>query len=149
SYSVNAIPDTLASPDGSPALGAPLGMNLYGAGSSNLTGPGQIRLANLFTYNLAWSQGPGTISFQNAPYSLRTSLTDVGSNTTGVLNFTGVFNGLADEGSHLSTMTTTFNSPLTQSLVLGGNRYTVSVIPHNPLLHWHPQPDNPVNKFSG
>src|SRR5262249_35928692 len=105
--------------------------------------------ANLFTYNLAWSQGPGTISFQNAPYSLRTSLTDVGSNTTGVLNFTGVFNGLADEGSHLSTMTTTFNSPLTQSLVLGGNRYTVSVIPHNPLLHWHPQPDNPVNKFSG
>jgi hypothetical protein len=123
-------------------------MNIQGGGSANETGSAQVHMAFLATYNLAWSQGPGTILFQNAPYTLRMSLTDTKSSATGILNFSGVFNGIADEASHNSTMTTTFNSPSTQSLVLGSNRYTVSLTPH-PLLHWAPQPDNPVNKFFG
>ena len=149
-YAANALPDLLASPDGSPNSGAPLGMNAYGVSIyRDIVGPNDIRLVNLSTYNLAWSQGPATISFNNAPYSIRLTLTDTASQLSGLLTFNGILNGFANEGDHVSSITSTFVGSTTQSLKVGENRYTVGMLSPDPLLHWAPQPNNPVNKFFG
>ncbi len=149
SYAANAHPDTLASPDGSYNLGVPLGMNASGVFIPDVIGSKDIRVLNLSTYDLTLAPGPRLdgIPFRNAPYSIQLTLTDTASQVSGLLTFNGVLNGFADEGSHVSTMTSTFVGSTRQSLKLGENRYTVSMLSPDPLLHWAPQ--NSVNMFFG
>jgi hypothetical protein len=69
-------------------------------------------------------------SFTNAPYRLGVTLTDVDSNRSGTLYFSGVFDGsLTDQTVNLHNY---FTSARQQSLVLGHHRYMVSLTTYTP-----------------
>jgi hypothetical protein len=96
--------------------------------SGSAVGTSDIVATNLKVVSAADPNHPDT--FTAKAYSLNLALTDTPSHTTGTLTFSGVFNGtVSGESSHI---TTTFNTPLTKSIVLGGNTYTVSIGPFTP-----------------
>jgi hypothetical protein len=57
-------------------------------------------------------------------------LLDVESNQSGTLKFTGVLNGTVSAFS--SSLKNTFTGETTQELILGTNRYTVTIGPYTP-----------------
>jgi|SRR5579875_447345 hypothetical protein len=133
----------------------PLGPNHTPVGGITLT-PGAITItggnrgvalgnANIIAVNLTaftFSPSPNgkPYSFTNAPYRLGITLTDAGSKQTGSIYFTGVFDGsLTDQTIDLHTY---FTSATQQSLVLGHNRYTVSLTTYTP-------PDPPAEGGAG
>jgi hypothetical protein len=69
-------------------------------------------------------------TFTAKGYSLALSLTDTTSHATGTLTFSGAFSGtVSGQSSHI---TNAFTSAVTQSIVLGGNTYTVTIGPFTP-----------------
>jgi hypothetical protein len=76
---------------------------------------------------------PIVIPFVNAPYSTNLTMIDKASGASATVLFHGLFNGSADELTHISTIATSFVGPTTQFLTLGANRYTITIGPLEPL----------------
>jgi hypothetical protein len=86
-------------------------------------GASDIGAVNITTSSTASALSPDT--FTNKSYSLTINLKDDASHATGSLTFTGTLNGTVSATS--TNLTTTFGSPLVQSLLLGKDLYTVSL----------------------
>jgi hypothetical protein len=77
---------------------------------------------------------------KNGSYKLTLNLTDSTSGATGSLTFGGMLTGTFSKGS--SQLMNVFTGTTTQSLVLGGNTYTVTIGPYSP-------PGPPTEALSG
>jgi hypothetical protein len=69
-------------------------------------------------------------TFTGEKYSLTLTLTDTASGKSGVLTFTGKLFGTLGSGS--ANITSTFDSPTTQTLVLGNDTFKVTIGPFVP-----------------
>jgi hypothetical protein len=87
------------------------------------TGNATITAEILSTFTSATSGNPDL--FNAAPYTLKVNLTDLASNQSSLLTFTGSLTG--SQSTTSATFTNTFNSPTTLSTQIGGNDYTVSL----------------------
>jgi hypothetical protein len=97
--------------------------------SGSALGTSDIGAVTISTSSSASAGNPDTFTAKG--YGLTVNLTDVASHATGSLTFTGNLNGTLSANS--SNLTTTFNSPLVQTIVLGNNSYTVSLnVPPGP-----------------
>jgi hypothetical protein len=102
-------------------------------------GSSDVVATNIRTFSNADASSPD--HFTNSAYGLTISLLDKSSGATGTLTFTGNFNGtLSAQSSNLSN---TFTGLTTQTLVLGTNQYTVTMIAFAP-----PGPPDSVNAGS-
>lgn len=91
-------------------------------------GDSNIVATNLRTFSTASPTNPDR--FTAKPYALTLNLTDVQSKRTGSLTFTGEIDGwLSAQNSVLSN---TFTGETTQTLLLGGSRYTATIGPFSP-----------------
>jgi hypothetical protein len=159
-WSYTSLPSQLNFQNGSGLDNAITSQGIFmGGGSSSALmdqrGSAKVGVASLLTFNFSSAGDPPAVfAFQApVPFTLDISLVDRASQKSGQLIFSaafdplrsinGVVTGYADEGTRLSSMTISFPGPTIQSLVLGPNRYTVSLIPPNPLLHWNPDPSRP------
>lgn len=92
-------------------------------------GNGSIVAVKLTTFSFSPSPD-GPARFTDAPYQLAVKLTDVNSNKSGNLQFSGVFNGtMTDTAVNVQTR---FTSPTWRSIVLGENMYTVTLTSYSP-----------------
>jgi hypothetical protein len=89
----------------------------FAVGNSNVVA------TNLRTYSTAAPDKPDV--FTHKSYNLILHLVDVQSSTPGTLTFTGEVNGTLSSLS--SNLTNTFTGPTTQSIILGTNKYTVTL----------------------
>jgi hypothetical protein len=137
SYQWNAHPIVIDADPLGPHQSATGGITLT-PGAITITGgnPGvalgnsNIIAVNLTAFTFAPSPDGKPYSFTNSPYRLGVTLTDVDSKASGTLNFSGVFYGsLTDWTADLHTR---FTSAMRQSLMLGHNRYTVSLTSFSP-----------------
>jgi len=88
------------------------------------------------------SVDPSTLdTFTNKAFSLVITLTDATTKASGSLTFTGLFNGTLNSGAAKIVATITGN--LVQSLVLGGNTYTVTM--GQPNQYAAPSPPSSTN----
>jgi hypothetical protein len=99
---------------------APDGNQQATAGSSV---PVVIPGANVTT-NSAATNPPDTF---NTPFSMKLTLTDTASGATGILTFSGTISGTLTAGH--SSLTSTFNNPLTETVTLGNHQYSVTIDP--------------------
>jgi hypothetical protein len=84
----------------------------------------------------------GTLdTFTNQPFSLAVTLTDGASNSTGTLTFTGLFNGTLNSGA--AKIVASITGSLVQSIMLGGNKYTVTM--GQPNQYSAPSPPDSTN----
>jgi hypothetical protein len=86
-------------------------------------GNSDVVATNLRTFSTASRANPDV--FTATPYQLGLTLVDGDSNQTATLTFTGQIDGELTAGS--SKLDNMFTSPTVQSVVLGENRYTVSM----------------------
>src|SRR5579875_1868728 len=101
------------------------GITLTGGNSGVVWGNAHIVAVNLTAFTFSPSPDGKPYSFTHAPYRLGVTLTDVDSNRSGTLYFSGVFDGsLTDQTVNLHNY---FTSARQQSLVLGHHRYMVSL----------------------
>jgi hypothetical protein len=91
--------------------------------SGSVTGDSDIVATNLKSVSTANPNTPDT--FTNKTYSLFLTLTDSASHQSATLTFTGKFNGSISSAS--ANVTNTALGATTQSTVLGGNSYTVTI----------------------
>ena len=118
----------------------PGAITITGTNPGVALGSADIVAVNLTAFAFSPRPDGKPYSFTNAPYRLGISLTDVDSNKSGTLHFAGVFNGdLTDSTVNLHTHVT---SSANQSLILGQNRYTVSLTTYTP-------PDPPADGGTG
>jgi hypothetical protein len=130
SYEWNAHPTVCNADPPGPNGPSPGGIHLIpgaititGSPDGIARGSASIVAVNLATFS--FSPNPAPDRFTDTPYHLAIKLTDVDSNTSGNLGFSGVFNGtMTDSTVHLQTK---FTSPIRQSLVIGQNIYTVTL----------------------
>ena len=78
---------------------------------------------------VASANSPDTLNNTGA-YSLTLTLTDTASGMSGSLTFNGKLSGTFSKDS--ANITNQFSSPLTQTLLLGNNSYTVNIGPYSP-----------------
>jgi hypothetical protein len=118
-----------------------------GAGKITLTneptasavGDSDIVATNLRTFSNASPNTPD--KFSDAAYKLTLTLVDDNSKQSGSVSFSGEFNGsLSSRSSNITNKPT---SPVSQSIVLGGNLYTATIIAYAP-----PAPPNASNAGS-
>jgi hypothetical protein len=116
---------------------------LGGDGVSNsglLTGPKQILVTNLGAFDSPPFNSPSDFT-RDGKYRIWLGLTDQASGQSGTLTFDGKVAGTIVNKS--ASVSNQFLSPLTESITLGRNLYTVTigpfVPPNGPLL---PQPHN-------
>jgi hypothetical protein len=95
----------------------------------NATGSSDTVATNLKANSLALASAPDTLNSTGA-YSLHLTLTDTASGMTGTLTFAGKLGGNFSKDN--ANITNTFTSPLTQTLFLGNDSYTVSIGPYSP-----------------
>jgi len=110
SYSFSASPLTLPSDDGT----ASVVITPTSAVTNGLDNKDNVVAASF------WANGPATAAFTGKEYDLTMHLTDGASKATGDLTFKGTLSGTTFDLSNPLT-------PPTNSLVLGGNSYTVTV----------------------
>jgi hypothetical protein len=106
---------------------------------SNAAGDSDIIAASLTTFSSATAAAPDLFNGQG--YTLKLVLTDLASKQTGLFTFTGQLFGTLTANS--AAITSTFNTPLTESQTIGGNVYTVTIGPFSP-----PGNPNATNKGS-
>jgi hypothetical protein len=116
SQSTNAVPANGGLETGGVALASPPTSTIF-------TGNTTVTAATLTTFGDATQSNPDL--FLAAPYTLKVKLTDLASNLTGTLIFTGSFSGSLTQTT--AAFTNTFNSPITQSVQIGANDYTVTM----------------------
>ena len=86
-------------------------------------GDSNIVATNLRTFSTALPESPD--KFTAKSYALTLNLTDVQSRMLGSLTFTGQIDGWVSSSN--SSLTNTFTGDVTQSIVLGNNRYTATI----------------------
>ena len=91
-------------------------------------GNSDIVTTNLKVFSTADPHHPET--FTHKAYKLTLVLTDLASGKSGTLVFTGEFNGPISAKS--SFIRNTYTGPLTGSLVLGHNKYTITMGKYSP-----------------
>jgi len=137
SYQWNAQPtvidaDSLGA-DRTPAGGialTPGAITITGGNPGVALGNANIVAVNLTAFTFSPSPDGTPYSFTNSPYRLSITLTDVDSNQSGTLYFAGVFDGSFTNWA--VDLHTHFTSATQQWLVLGNNRYTVSLTTYIP-----------------
>ncbi len=77
----------------------------------------------LTTFTSATSANPDL--FNAVPYTLKVNLTDLASNQSSLLIFTGSLTG--SQSTRSATFTNTFNSPISLTEQIGANDYTVTL----------------------
>jgi hypothetical protein len=93
-------------------------------------GNANITAVNLTAFTFSPSPDGKPYTFTNSSYRLGITLTDVDSNQSGMLHFSGVFDGtLTNQTVDLKTY---FTSSRRQGLILGHNRYLVSLTAYTP-----------------
>jgi hypothetical protein len=119
----------------------PAGPGSAGTGTINFF-PGDsgaaINTSNVVAFNIATSSSApdshgNPDRYTNAGYTISLTLTDDNSGKSGLFTFSGAISGTVTLSS--SNLTNKFNSPLTESLVIGGNLYVVSIGPFTPPGH--------------
>ncbi|HWG41415.1 MAG TPA: hypothetical protein VN688_01420 [Gemmataceae bacterium] len=137
SYQWNADPIVInANPFGpnNPSTGGitliPSAITVTGGLPAVALGNSNIVAVNLTTFNFSSNPSGQPDHFNNSPYNLNVTLTDIASHAARTLNFRGLFNGTLSNSS--ANITTTFTSPTTQSAVLGHNLYTVNLTSYTP-----------------
>jgi hypothetical protein len=103
-------------------------ISLSDVATQTAVGDSDIVATNIRTFSSAPSTNPDT--FTAKAYSLNLTLTDSASNQSAQLIFAGVFNGTLTATS--ANITNTFTSASTQTVVLGDNRYTVTLNAYTP-----------------
>jgi hypothetical protein len=102
-------------------------------------GSSDVVATNIRTFSSADASNPD--HFTNASYSLVMTLVDKNSSASGTLSFSGAFTGTLSANS--SNLSNTFVGPTSQTVVLGSNQYTVTMIAFAP-----PGPPDSVNAGS-
>ncbi len=98
-------------------------ISLTDEGLRNVVGNSDIVATNIQAHSTAPPSNPDT--FTNKQYSLSLFLVDQASGKSGTLTFTGLFNGTM---SALNTnIKNSFTGSTTQSIVLGTDKYTVTI----------------------
>src|SRR6266851_3997934 len=117
------------SPLAVPADGAGTGgLSLTDESTHQADGTSDIVATNIRAFSSAPRTHPDT--FTNSPYSLSLFLKDNASGLSTTLTFHGVFNGFISATS--ANVTTTFTAPLTETVTLGSNTYTVNLGNYSP-----------------
>lgn len=136
---VNADPLSPNQPPGGIQL-TPGAITITGGNQGVARGNANIIAVNLTAFTFAPSPGGKPYQFTNSPYHLGVTLTDVDSGKSGTMRFTGVFDGSFTAWKmHLDTR---FTSAAQQSLILGHDRYSVSLTTFTP-------PDPPAQGGAG
>jgi hypothetical protein len=99
------------------------GLSLTDESTHQADGTSDIVATNIRAFSSASRNHPDT--FTNSPYTLSLFLKDNTSGQSTTLTFHGVFNGFISATS--ANITTTFTAPLTETVKLGSNTYTVSL----------------------
>ncbi len=92
------------------------------------SGPSDIVATNLRTFSSAPVATPDTIA--QGDYSLALTLTDIESGRSGEMAFTGYLAGAFSTSN--ANLTNTFTGETLQELILGSNKYSVSIGPYAP-----------------
>lgn len=124
SYNWSRVPADVISADAFGTSRLSLSDEPLGHGTNN----SDIVATNIRTFSNAPRANPN--NFLDAAYSLTLRLTDDTSGATGTLSFTGVFSGTLSASS--ADISTAFTSPTTQSVVLGNNKYIVTIGDYSP-----------------
>jgi hypothetical protein len=124
-WSYNWTPNTLAIQSDSPGTSK---LTLTNEPAGSATGSSDIVATNIKVVSTAKPDSPD--HFTHQAYRLTLTLTDNASKATGNLVFTGTFDGtVSGQSSHVMN---TFTGQTTQSIVLGGNTYTITIGPYTP-----------------
>lgn len=136
---IKADPMSPNQPPGGITL-TPGAITISGGDPGVALGNANIVAVNLTAFTFAPTSDGKPYQFTHSPYRLGVTLTDVDSGKSGTLRFSGVFDGgFTDWSMRLGTH---FTSAARQSLILGHNRYSVS------LAHFTP-PDPPAEGGAG
>ena len=132
SYQWSATPIVVnADPPGphSPSTGGinliPGAITVNGGAPGVALGSSSVVAVNLTTFSFSPSTTGAPDRFNNTPYNLSITLTDVNSQASTTMSFSAVFNGTLSDSS--ANILTAFTSPTTRSAMLGGNLYTVAL----------------------
>jgi hypothetical protein len=102
-------------------------------------GDSDIVATNIRTFSKAPDDKPDT--YTNKAYTLSLFLLDQASNIGGTINFNGIINGMVSTNS--SNLTNAFTSPVTQTIILGNDKYIATLGQFTP-----PGPPGAVNSGS-
>jgi hypothetical protein len=120
SWTYNFGRSPVAVPAGGSATG---GLSLTDESTHQADGTSDIVATNIRAFSSAPRNHPDT--FTNSPYALSMFLKDNASGQSTTLVFHGVFKGIISATS--ANVTTTFTAPLTETVKLGANFYTVNL----------------------
>jgi hypothetical protein len=104
------------------------GITLTDEPTGTLDGPSDLIVTNITTFSSAQADNPDQVS--SGAYSLTLHLTDFASQVTAALNFSGILSG--SMSATTAQIANTFTGQTTQSVLLGGNLYTVSLSSFTP-----------------
>jgi hypothetical protein len=124
SYNWSRLPEDVVSAD---ANGTSK-LSLTDESLGRATDSSDIVATNIRTSSTAPRATPN--KFQEAAYTLTLRLTDDTTAESGTLTFRGVFNGTLSSSS--ADIDTTFLGPISQEVVLGGNKYIVTLDAYSP-----------------
>ncbi|HTU93967.1 MAG TPA: PEP-CTERM sorting domain-containing protein [Gemmataceae bacterium] len=136
---VNADPLSANQPPGGITL-TPGAITISGGNQGVALGNANIVAVNLTAFTFSPTSEGSPYHFTNTPYHLGVTLTDVDSGKSGTLYFSGVFDGSFTAWK--MSLDTRFTSAAQQSLILGNNRYSVSLTTFTP-------PDPPAQGGTG
>jgi hypothetical protein len=97
-------------------------VQLQGSSLPLVAGSSNIVLASLSAFSTVDHNSPA--SFTNQPWAVNVTITDAASHQSATLTFSGTFSGTLSSQSSL--INNSFNSPTSQTVVLGGNTYIVT-----------------------
>jgi hypothetical protein len=121
SYSWAPTPGTVGATTGNGSL------TLSSESTQSVVGDSNVVATNLKSASTELAGSPAT--FVNAGYTLAMTLKDTLSGQSTALNFTGLFNGTLSSQS--ANVGNTFTGLTTQTALLGGNTYTVTIGPYS------------------
>src|SRR5260370_26707926 len=104
------------------------GLSLTDESTHQADGTSDIVATNIRAFSSAPRNHPDT--FTNSPYTLSLFLKDNASGLSTTLTFHGVFNGFISATS--ANVATTSTAPLTETVTLGSNTYTVNLGNYSP-----------------
>src|SRR6266849_5092854 len=104
------------------------GLSLTDESTHQADGTSDIVATNIRAFSSAPRNHPDT--FSNSPYTLSLFLKDNASGQSTTLVFHGVFNGSISSTS--ANVTTTFTAPLSETVKLGSNTYTINLGNYSP-----------------
>jgi hypothetical protein len=105
------------------------GISLTNEVAKAATGNSDVVATNLRVFSTAPATAPDTL-VNGGGYTLSLTLTDSASGAASTMTFTGKLSGTFSSAN--ANIINTFTSPTTETVVLGGNTYNVTVGPYSP-----------------